>query len=191
MSVRRVGAVVAAAGGALLACIGGAWACSAQPSILAMGPPAGPAGSVLALKGQATAAGAPVAIHWNGLQGPVVGRATADGAGNYLTNATLPNAIPGVYAIVAVSQDRPVARLAVEITPSPGSIEPSLAGRLASNAGSSRPGTGRVETSPAALTADRGLAVGAGVLGLGLVAAASGAGVAALRRRRVAVERSR
>jgi hypothetical protein len=101
---------------------------------------------------------------------------------------TIPEAAPGVYTIVAVSQGEGVARVSFEVTPS---VASGLVSATPANATSReawpalRSTSARVE-SPAPSGTGRSLALGVGLLGFGLVALFSGSAIAVVRRRRPA-----
>ncbi|MGH9164110.1 MAG: hypothetical protein ACRDZW_01175 [Acidimicrobiales bacterium] len=65
--------------------------------------PAAPAGTNIAISGAsfAAAAGTPVVLHWNGVNGPEVARTVPDKSGNIAANFTVPKADAGYYVIVA------------------------------------------------------------------------------------------
>ena len=79
-----------------------AWACTAlatlEPSAAAT-----PAGSNVAVTGSgfATKGAGPVVVHWGGVAGPEVGRATPDANGNITAQVAVPKADPGQYVLVA------------------------------------------------------------------------------------------
>lgn len=122
MGRRRVGVAVFVLTALLSGVASVAWACTAQPRIVQLTPLAAAPGSDLSLQGDALAANAPVELRWNALDGQVIGTAVADDGGEFATTAVVPDAAPGVYAVIAVSEAQAVARTAFEVT---GPVDPA------------------------------------------------------------------
>lgn len=126
----------------------------------------------------------PVVLHWNGAEGPVLGQATPDNAGNISATITVPQAAPGYYVLVArqlndKGQDSygTPARAAFQILgPNGQSVVSQPSAESAAPLASEPISTGMI-----ALTALLG------VLGLGLFGAGMGAFVRQARRREVPV----
>ena len=99
-------------------CVGGtvAFACTYVPHVYSTSPESGAPGTDVTVTGQAISAKGPVDIRWNGLQGPVLGVAKPDAAGNFSVTVKVPEASPGVYFLVAVAGDSGVARHVFEVT---------------------------------------------------------------------------
>lgn len=169
---RATGLAATVAIGVLVATAAMAWACSPQPRIIATSAQTGRVGTVVSVRGEAAATG-PVEIRWNSVTGAAIGSAMADAQGNFAATATVPQAAPGIYALVVATPKGAVARTAFELTASSAPAEParSLWQGLA---------------EPTRNSSSSGLGAGAVVLALGLVTACSAVGVATLRRRRPA-----
>jgi hypothetical protein len=148
-----------------------AWACTAQVNVV--GPLSGPSGSEVTVKGGAAPANAQVHILWNGLDGQRLATAPTNGAGDFSTAVTVPQVAPGVYFMVIASDDASegVARMAFEVTPGAGSQ------RVLASAPDA-------VTSSGSQSSDSGVAVGAALLAVGVVALFSGFTFAAVRRSR-------
>lgn len=185
MKARSVGVAVAVGFAAAVALASLAYACSVQPSILGVGPPTAPAGTEVTVRGQNVAAQGPVEIRWNALNGVSLGVVNADARGNFSTIVKVPPTAPGVYSVIAVSKDTGVARMAFEVTPTPGSVTAggSALARTANDSPWLRPAP--VQSSPGS-GSSLGLIAGSAILGIGLVGIAGGTAVVATRRRRVA-----
>lgn len=140
-----------------------AWACTNFIQVGAVAP--GSLSSTVLVEGRGAAAGAAVEVRWNGVEGPVIGRAPADAEGAFKVEATIPDLPSGLYTLVVADGVNPVGRAAYEI----GNASLSADALLAS-------------ASSAPIDSAR---VGLTVLALGLVALASGTAVAAVSRRRV------
>lgn len=103
--MRRRNSVVATGLAACFLAVGfaaAAFACTALATLGASSTSAS-AGSNLAITGAgfAAKAGTPVILHWNGANGPEVGRAVPDASGDISTNLTVPESTPGYYVLVA------------------------------------------------------------------------------------------
>jgi hypothetical protein len=124
----------------------------------------------------------PVVLHWNGADGPVLGQAVPDLAGNISTPIAIPQAAPGYYVIVAKQVDEKgidkygtPARAAFQILGPNGQSVVQQPGAEGVTPLASEP----ISTGMIALTALLG------VLGLGLFGAGMGAFVRQARRREV------
>lgn len=174
---RRVGAVMAVVLSVVMGWGGLAWACTAQPKILSVSPVAATegvnaeaapgAGTAVIVTGDAVASEAPVEIRWNAATGPAIGVATSDTEGNFIVPATIPEASPGIYYVVATIDGVGVSRMAYEVT----------------NAGSPFPSPGALTTNQLwsqtpSQAPDGGLAMevalGVGLMAVGLVALFAG-----------------
>ncbi|HET7487843.1 MAG TPA: hypothetical protein VFJ85_07935 [Acidimicrobiales bacterium] len=155
----------------------GAWACVPQPVLTVEPQASGAPGARITVDGMFV--DGDVEIRWNGVDGPEL--ATTSGP-HFSVAATVPEAVDGLYAILAVSRApdgsvNSVGRAPFLVTSAPGAANRAPVGlqaRLAPAATGS-PSDARSGT-PAALT----LAEGAG---LGLAAAAAGLALGARRRR--------
>jgi hypothetical protein len=177
MGSRRItllaGAAVAAAvvlGGAA------AFACTNLATITTSAPNA-KAGGAITITGSSFAAPsegqppAPVAVHWNKIDGPVLTTLTPDATGAVSGSFTLPEASPGHYVVIATQVDEEgeaqfgtPARVALEILgPSGASSAPAPAAATATSSSSS----GSDSSVPMALLVILGVvAVGAVAAGL-------------------------
>lgn len=179
MGVRRasfvagLGAVTAAVSLAATA-----YACTALATLSA--PPMAPPAGTVAVTGTSfapTGAG-PVLIHWNGVSGPVVGRAVPDAKGAITASVAVPKtAAAGQYVLVATQEKagKPVygtpARASLAVTAPDGTAPASP--------------TAVTRTQPSSTASGGGLGlftVALGAAGLAL----AGAGVVASRQRRPA-----
>ncbi len=178
MRVRRAGTgVVLGALALVLSVTSMAWACTAQVNV--MGPLSGAPGSEVTVKGGAAPANGQVFILWNALDGQRLATADTNGAGDFSATVTVPEVAPGVYFMVIAGEDRSegVARMAFEVTPAAGA-QPIL-----------QP-VAELATAGANQSSDAGLAAGAVLLAVGLVALFSGITVAAVRRTRTSATSS-
>lgn len=171
MSVRRA---VGAAGVGMsvgLAVTGGwAWACTPQPRVVAASAESGPPGKSVVVRGEAVAPAGPIELRWNAVRGPVVAATLADADGRFSSEVRIPEVPPGVHTIFVVAGTTGVGRTPFEVTPSSTSTAPKSTQSWSASPASTSRGEG-------------GLAVAAGLLGLG-AALASGAAVAAIQRRK-------
>lgn len=117
MGGRRL--VTAAFGGAaaLLGAAGIAFACTGQPVMQLAGQPMGEAGSKVALNVLASAQleKAPVSVHWNAINGPILATASLSAEGGKM-EVTVPQVGPGVYYLVLDAGEAGVGRAAFEVT---------------------------------------------------------------------------
>lgn len=80
-----------------------AFAC-ANAATLVLSANSGPAGAVVGVTGTgyATTLGAPVVLHWNGVDGPELGRTMPNAKGEISLHVTVPQAPPGYYVVISV-----------------------------------------------------------------------------------------
>lgn len=161
---------------------GSSWACTAVARVEFEGGNAGLAGSQATLRGTAFEANAPVEVHWNAVDGPVIARAAGPA---FSVPITVPDVAPGPFYVVGVQRDaegtvwRVPAAFQVLAPGEPAPAPPALASRPA---GLSVPAPGK-DGSPTTM------ALGVGLLSVGGAGLAAAAAVFAVRRRRVAVAR--
>lgn len=178
---------VAVLGGVLgaLAVGSAAWACTFQPRFVSLTDQSGPRGSTVTVTGEGAVPDGAVELRWNGVKGLQLASVTADKDGSFTALATIPDVAPDVYSLVVVASDS-VSRAAFEVT-ADGPVSVASASPLATNAWSTpdRPSSFATPslTDPAPSSSSTNFAAGAALLGVGMVALASGAGVAAVRRR--------
>lgn len=169
---------------------GAVWACTPKPQNFALDPPVAAAGDQPA-KVTATGQSIPnseIAIHWNGVDGPVLAETTVGGEGHFATTFDIPeSAEPGVAYIVASAEQgsaQSVARAALEVT---GSGEQANTTASAWQAGPTQ------ATSQAAHSEAGGLSTptmaGLGMLTLGGAGLLASFTAAAAQRRRVLTHR--
>jgi hypothetical protein len=99
---------VAAGGAAVVAALGApiaAHACAATTG-MNLSLTSGPAGRVISLQGSNFASETAVEVHWGSVDGPLL--ATAMG-GDFVTQITIPQVTPGLYAIDATDNVGPIA----------------------------------------------------------------------------------
>lgn len=181
MWVRRGASFIAAAIGAvLLGLVGVSWACTAQARIVATSPSSAPAQATVSVRGEAVTPGAPIEIRWDNVQGQKIGSSVADAQGNFTSAVTIPDVTPGIYSLVAKAGTEGLARTSFEVT-SPvrsAAVAPSGTGSW-----SGRPTA--VLDSSSGSGSSLGLAVGAGMLSLGLLGVFAAFALVALRRQKV------
>lgn len=164
-----------AAAGAVLGLGGWAWACTPQARVVAASAESAPAGSTVAVRGEAVRASGAVELRWDGVRGPVIGSAVADAGGRFSAEGMIPDAAPGVHTIVIVGQDKSLGRLPFEVTPS--------------SAATTRDGgifwpSAQPWESGSPRSDGPGFALGAAMLGLGAAGLSAGAAAAVVARRR-------
>lgn len=187
MRTRKLSLTVAvAATGVVLALGSVAYACT-NLATLNLDKASGQPGDTIGLTGSSfrVAKGGPsnaVLLHWNGVEGPVLAETVPDAAGNVSLTATIPQAQPGYYVLVAtqrtpegVDEYGTPARAAFQI------LGPGGQSVVAPSGGE---GAGSVATEPAS-TGMIALTVALGVLGLALFGAGAGAFIRQARRREV------
>lgn len=166
MRARRILAATSGAGAAVLMTASLAWACTGQPVMQLAGQAVGEPGSKVALNVLPSSAleASPVSVRWNALDGPELASAALPADGGTLT-VTVPDVAPGVYYLVLDAGDAGVGRAAYQVTNPAGAPAPERAWD---------PGERPSSTTAAPLAMGMGLlAVGlVGLAGFGLVAAA-------------------
>jgi len=180
MFARRVGVAVAAAVlGTVLVLAGLAWACTNFVRIDSLVPATNSASTTptAAVRGSGAAAGATVELRWNGIEGPVIGRAKADQSGAFSAEASIPDVSPGIYTVIANDGHNPVGRAAIEVGASPGGAVLATPAAGAGFTAHPAPGFG----SPSAGFPPQ---LGITILAVGLGALASGFALVTVRRRR-------
>lgn len=162
----------------LIVVAGAAWACTAYRTL--GGPQSGPPLSQVTMTGTANA-GSLAEIHWNSLDGPIVGRAIANSNEQLSAQVTIPDVAPGIYYLMAVHHGTGVvARTAFEVT----SPNPVASTSSQATVWDTQPGF--VSTS-APSASGPGLAVGVALLSVGVAGLTAGAVVAVNSRRRARV----
>lgn len=178
---RKILAVTALAGAVLVA-VGTAWACTPQPRSFAVNPDLAAPGQAAEVVGQGMPARSLVEVRWNDLQGAIIGSAFANDKGDFKASVTVPETRPGMYAVVFTADTGGVAagRLAFAVG-TPGQRTPSdTPGLWDSPVGGAASPSG----------SGSGFMLGAGLLGLGLVALATGAATVCVGGRRRARART-
>lgn len=94
-----------------------AWACTYQPQMFTLNAQSGPRGAQVTATGQGVTRGGPVELRWNSLRGPLLAEAAADDSGSFSLVATIPDAVPDIYYVVAAVGDEGIARAAFQVTP--------------------------------------------------------------------------
>jgi len=184
-----------AAGGAMVLVLASfAWACTNQARIITLNSISGAPSAVLAISGNRVPASSSVEVRWDALNGPKIGSAIADQAGNFATQVSVPEVKPGIYTIVASAGEFAVARTAFEVTaPAAAASSPSQVRQPASNdlwnGFAQARGASATDVGVASHAANRtGMTAGLGLLGASLAGACFAATfVLSSRRRRTAV----
>lgn len=167
---------------------GAVWACTPKPQNFALDPPVAAAGDQPA---QVTATGrsipnSEIAIHWNGVDGPVLAETTVGGEGHFATTFEVPEqAEPGVAYIVASAEQgsaQSVARAALELT---GDGEPAEA--ASTSAWQANPSQATAQTEAAGMSTPT--MAGLGMLALGGAGLFASFTAVAVQRRRVPAQR--
>lgn len=172
MRVRRILVGLAGAGAAVILSAGTAWACT-NLATLNLSSAAGQVGENVTVTGSSFAK-APVVLHWNAVNGPVLATVTPDQTGSISAPITIPAAQPGYYVLVATEMSHgqnaygTPARAAFQV------LAPGQRALLTPNAAQ----TAGVASSSPSSTGIVALTVALGVVGLALF----GAGVAAFAR---------
>lgn len=138
-TLKSLGAVSVAVGTVLLLSLGSvAFACTSllYPELT---PRTAAPGATIDVSGSYGVAGAPVALHWNAPDGPVLWSGAVDGSGNFAATFIVPQAGPGRYIVDAV------------VTPSTSGASPYVGagGPLVIPAPQSSPGTSSPAAPPA------------------------------------------
>lgn len=163
-------------GGGIVAVVIGlasvAWACTPQPTLTAPTTATAP-GERVTVSGEVVQPG-PVRVVWGSSEGTVLASSTPEGR-SFSLDVTVPQVDPGVYYLLLVPSEGPVARAAIEVAAAPGPASLASPARNAwatgERAGDAQPG------DP--------MALGAGVLVAGLVALSAATLFVSLRRQRV------
>ncbi|HVE47438.1 MAG TPA: hypothetical protein VNA57_11930 [Acidimicrobiales bacterium] len=179
---RSIGVVLGVVAAAL-GFAGVAWACTAQVGIAPLAVQAAAPQTRLVLSGDSATPGI-VEIRWNGVRGPILATAMADGGqfgSGFSTEITVPAVDPGVYYLVLVAGDQGLGRAAIEVTP------PTAGNLAASSAADAIDGPWEAFSSAPheSLTqepAGNPLEPGVILLTVGLAALALGFGAAGARR---------
>lgn len=184
----------------LLSAAAVAWACTAQLP-MSVKPGAAAPGTPVTVSGES--ARGPVELRWNGVDGPLVGRA-ADGSA-FALGFKVPDVAPGVYTLVALARSsdgtvasKGTASFEVTTASSVAGVSQPVAAPSAQTASADLwSGYASADTGPGLATGTEAvgdvvgsrsgspsLALGVGLLGFGLVALFAGFAVAELRRRK-------
>jgi len=188
MGIRRLVVGFGALGASLVIGASAAWACT-NLATTNLSQASGTPGQAITVTGSSfkvpkvgvAAPVTPVALHWNGVAGPVLATAIPDATGNIVATVTIPQASPGYYVLVASQQTAGVdeygtpARAAFQV------ISPGQRPAVTPNAGQS---AGVATTSPSS-TGVIALTVALGVAGLALFGAGATSFARQARRRSV------
>lgn len=88
--------------GFMAVALGVAWACTVQAGIVSLSPDNPEPGQTITVTGDEYYANAQIQLRWGGDAGPVIGEATADEAGTFTAEGTVPaSAEPGEHLLVA------------------------------------------------------------------------------------------
>lgn len=180
VKARKLVPTLSAVAGVMIVAFGAtAWACTAFTTL--SGPKSGVAESQVTVEGESLIreadADKEVELRWNGVEGPLLAEITTNGRGAMEAAVTIPDTAPGIYFIVAVAEDRGVARMSFEVMPSPGNpapvVDPLTEVATADGLG-----------SPAADQPDFSVLLGVALLSVGLVLLAGGTAVLVSNRRK-------
>lgn len=182
---RGVLGFLAALAAATLGMASAAWACTVFANVVGVDPVQAPERGLVRVQGDGLAGKATaVELRWDGVTGPVLASAPVDAKGRFSAQVVLPAAAsPGVHSLVAVAEGAGIGRAAVEVLAS------GRAGVVAAPADAS-PSTDRwtVKVEPTGSNGSgMNLALGAGLLGGGLLVLGAGSAVVAGKRRRATV----
>lgn len=189
-------AVGTGAVGVVLGAASLAWACTAQLGF-GIQPGGGLAGTPVTASGES--APGPVDLHWNGVDGPVVAKATVPESGTFVVGFTVPDVAPGVYTVVALSRGGDGTVLKSEapfqVSPNQASTGPSaqtVAADLWSGfaSGDKVPASGPSNVTGSSATDASQLTLGVGLLGGGLALLGAGFAAAEARRRKAMATQS-
>lgn len=178
MDMRKAGFGVIGVTMMVMAWASMAFACSVLPQVsYSLLPESATPGSTVTVEGRNVRTQAPVEIRWNGVGGKVLASVTPLN-GEFAVPVQVPEAAPGIYSLMLVTDNAGVGRTAFEVigsaTDAPAS-EP--AAQLWPNSDAAVP-----HGSPGPST------VGVGLLAGGLVGLFAGTTVTVARRRRATVE---
>lgn len=190
MRIRRItmASLALTALGAVL--LSTAWACTGQPQVFSVTPLAATAGSEVTMRGGLVAPGRELELRWNGVTGPTLTRTVVDEEATFAMAFTLPeDAEPGVYSVVAVSDDQGVGvgRSAIEVLADPGA-EQAAVGSAEGFAAEEAPGL-NVADQADPVTAP--LVAGVALLSLGVAGLFAGFALATVQRRRAMAQQPR
>lgn len=176
MGMRKAGFGVIGVTMLVLGWVSVAFACTVLPQVsYSLLPESATPGSTVMVQGQNVRTQSPVEIRWNGVGGKVLASAIPD-KGAFAVPVQIPEATPGIYSLMLVTENAGVGRTAFEVV------------GTATDAPTSRPGaqlwTSTQASVPADGAADPSL-VGVGLLAVGVVGLFAGSTVAVVRRRRV------
>lgn len=176
MGMRKAGLGIIGVTMMVMAWASVAFACSVLPQVsYSLLPESATPGSTVAVEGRNVRTQAPVEIRWNGVGGKVLASVTPVN-GEFLVPVQVPEAAPGIYSLMLVTDNAGVGRTAFEVTGSAADTPASKPAQLWPTTGSAVPAQGVGGPS----------LVGVGLLAVGLVGLFAGSTVAVARRRRVA-----
>lgn len=175
MGIRKSGFGIIGVAMLVLGCASAAFACSVQPQVsYSLLPESATPGATVMVEGQNVRARTPIEIRWNGVNGKVLASVSPD-SGAFAVPVQIPEAAPGIYSLMLVTESAGVGRTAFEVIGSAADAPTSApTGQLWPNASDAAQ---RGATDPSL--------VGVGLLALGLVGLFAGSTVAVARRRRV------
>lgn len=198
MSSRKMRIIGRALFAAVLLCPAAvAWACSPAPGqTLIVSPDSAPQRSIVNITGSEISPSA--VIHWNAVNGPVVGEAATDPAGHFSAQVTVPQVEPGIYTLVVVHPSGEPARLPLEVIPSGDSTAASstpsghngsaISQDLASAWSEARPYTSEEAAPSGSSYSSKGaMGLGAALALVGTAASISAGAALVLRRRRMPI----
>lgn len=170
---KKVSVAIGGVGTAMIVAGAAAFACT-NLATLNLSSSAGKAGDTVTVTGSSfrvdrtdPARSLPVVLHWNGVDGAVLGEGIPDRAGNISATFAVPEGQPGYYVIVATQKDdKGVDQYGTPARASYQILGPN--GQSVVQPVSSPSGTVGTESSSSGIIA---LTVGLGALGLGLFAA--------------------
>lgn len=165
-------AVVGVAVTALMGWAGAAFACSAQPRVYSLSTESAAPGETVVVRGERVVG--EVEIRWNSVRGERLALATA-GSSHFEVPVQIPEAAPGIYSLMLVTENEGVARTAIEVLAPAGSAPaPARTAALWPAATS----------APAVSSGADVNAIGVALLAVGLIGLFGGTTVAVTRRRR-------
>lgn len=153
-----------------------AFACSVLPQVsYSLLPESATPGSTVVVEGENVRTQTPVEIRWNGVGGKVLASVTPEN-GAFAVRVQIPDAAPGIYSLMLVTDNAGVGRTAFEVV---GSAADASGSKATAEVWPSTEGA-----VPSGTAAGPSLA-GVGLLAIGLVGLFAGTTVAVARRRRV------
>lgn len=111
--MRRTLIVLVGALACASAAVATAWACTPSPRSFSVIPEVAAPGTQARVIGEGMPAGSPVEIRWNGIAGTLIGVTHADARGAFSATVSIPDAAPGIHAIVFNTGDD--SRAAVKV----------------------------------------------------------------------------